>query len=179
VKDKDEKKERTVKIPVIEISGDRIKGGNALVVPLSRPAAEIIRRLPRIEGSAFVFPSAKNGDGTADRPASGYGKSKILMDALMLAELKKGDVSTTLTPWRVHDLRRTCRSGLSRLHIESDIAELAIGHALTGVRKIYDRYDYLYERHEALEQWGDFVVELVTPPPPAQADNVLPFQKAG
>lgn len=163
---------------MLEIDGSRIKGGKPLVVPLSRPALAIVRTLPRIGSSAFVFPSAKNGDGAEDRPASGYGKAKILMDALMLADLQKQDAKAKLMPWRVHDLRRTCRSGLSRLQIPADIAELAIGHALTGVRKIYDRYDYLAERRDALDRWGEHVLDLVTPTPAAGAD-ILRMQRRG
>jgi len=158
----DDGKERTVKVPVLEISGERIKGGKPLVVPLSPPALDIIRELPRIGKSGLVFTT------TDAAPVSGYSKAKTILDAFMLAELRKaatepGDAK--LEPFRLHDLRRTCRSGLSRLKVSADIAEMAIGHSLAGVRKIYDRYDYLAEKQDALDKWGARVLELVTPPP--------------
>jgi integrase len=152
----------------LEIAGDRTKIGKPLVVPLSEPALEIVKALPRIGKSPYVFPSAKG----VDRPASGYGKAKIILDDLMLAEFRKmapdrDPIEVTLEPFVIHDLRRTCRSGLSQLQVPPDIAELAIGHQLTGVRKIYDRYVYLAERREALEKWGAHVMTLVAPPPMA------------
>jgi integrase len=59
--------------------------------------------------------------------------------------------------WTLHDLRRTVRSGLSGLRVDgshrigSDIAERVLGHVVGGVRGIYDRYEYLDEKREALD----------------------------
>jgi len=144
---------------ILEISGERIKGGRALVVPLSRPAVGVIGNLPRVGNADFVFSRGK-------APVSGYGRTKPILDALMLVELCKTNAVAllSLTPWRLHDLRRTARSGLARLGVAADIAEMCVGHALSGMRRTYDRYDYLPEKRAALEKWGAHVLALTTPP---------------
>lgn len=51
----------------------------------------------------------------------------------------------------VHDPRRTCRSLLAESGVPGHVAERCLNHKLKGVEGIYDRYDYLDERREALE----------------------------
>ena len=51
----------------------------------------------------------------------------------------------------VHDLRRTCRSLLASLSVPPHVAERCLNYKLKGVEAIYDRYDYLEERSEALK----------------------------
>ena len=53
--------------------------------------------------------------------------------------------------WRLHDLRRSSRSLLSRAGVNSDIAERCLGHAIPGVRRVYDRHHYLPEMRQAFE----------------------------
>ena len=62
--------------------------------------------------------------------------------------------------WPIHDLRRTARSRLSRL-THSDVAEKIVGHSFQGVRKIYDRYDYLEEQTQAYKAWWKEVDSIV------------------
>ncbi len=50
----------------------------------------------------------------------------------------------------VHDLRRTCRSLLAEAGVAGHVAERCLNHKLKGVEGIYERYDYLDERREAL-----------------------------
>jgi integrase len=79
-------------------------------------------------------------------------------------------------PWRIHDLRRTVRTGLSQLSVPPHIAELVIGHSIGGIVKVYDRYDYLAERREALTRWADHVLTIVGERP--RSENVVPIGEA-
>jgi integrase len=63
----------------------------------------------------------------------------------------------------LHDLRRTCRTGLSRLKIEPHIAERVLNHVQPGVAGVYDRFAYLDEKRAALEKWSDHLVDLGDP----------------
>ncbi len=80
--------------------------------------------------------------------------------------------------WRIHDLRRSVRTGMSGLktpaghRVGADIAERVLGHVIGGVRGIYDRYAYLDEKREALELWAARIGEIVNPPP----TNVVPLR---
>ena len=70
-----------------------------------------------------------------------------------------------------HDLRRTLRSGLSRLRIDHDVKEAVLAHVKPGVVGTYDRYDLADEKRTALEQWGARLRDIVSPPP----ENVVSF----
>jgi hypothetical protein len=45
-------------------------------------------------------------------------------------------------PSQHRDLRRTARTLMSRMGIDSKIAEHALAHVPPGVEKVYNRYDY-------------------------------------
>jgi hypothetical protein len=57
-------------------------------------------------------------------------------------------------PFHLHDLRRTCRTGLARLKIPPHIAERVLNHAQERIAGTYDVYDYLEERRAALNAWA-------------------------
>src|SRR5262245_44880702 len=64
----------------------------------------------------------------------------------------------TFTP---HDLRRTCRTLMSRLGVEHDIAELAIGHKRTGLDRLYN-FDQAWQlRCDAFAKVSDHVAALL------------------
>jgi integrase len=54
--------------------------------------------------------------------------------------------------WRLHDLRRTARSLMSKAGVRPDVAELCLGHVVGGVKETYDRYDYASEMADALRR---------------------------
>ena len=54
---------------------------------------------------------------------------------------------------RPHDIRRTVRTRLPGLGVSPDIAERCLNHAVGGIRAVYDHYDYLKEKREALNLW--------------------------
>jgi integrase len=66
-----------------------------------------------------------------------------------------------VAPFNVHDLRRTVRTGLGRLGVRPDIAELVIGHKRSKLIETYDRHRYPEERRDALERWSAHLATLV------------------
>jgi integrase len=153
------------------IPAARMKGKNSTarphVVPLTRDMMGILDALPRFNGGDYLF-SANFSAG----PVWLNSKIKKRLDAMMLEELreaarKRGDDpdKVTLTPWRNHDLRRTLRSGLSRLRINSDIGEAILAHVKPGVAGVYDRYDLADEKRHALELWAARLRSITEPPP--------------
>lgn len=134
------------------IPGARRKTGEAHLVPLSSLAMEIISGLPRIAESPFLFPGP-----VSRKPVAGHsdGKDETIR---LLAE-----AGHELPDWRWHDLRRTCRTNLSRLGVPPHISELVIGHAVTGLLKVYDRWQYLEEKRAALEAWAGLIRDTLDP----------------
>jgi integrase len=116
-----------------------------LVRPLSKSVLAIIKSLP--SRNAYVF------GGRGDVAINGKDRSK-----------KRLDLDSGVTGWRLHDLRRTARSLMSRAGVPSDHAELCLGHVLTGVRGTYDRHAYQAEKAAAFEKLADLVAEIVHTP---------------
>ena len=154
------------------LAAEATKAGRAHIVPLPAPVVAILAGLPRL--GAYVFAgtgrrSAKR-DGAANAgagaacPISGFAKCKARID-----RLAGGDA---IEPWTLHDLRRTCATGLARLGIDRLLISKLLNHADRSVTAIYDRHAYLAEKRAALAAWGEHVAGLTEPP----AGNVVPLR---
>ena len=99
----------------------------------------------RIKTFVFSF------DGT--KPFQDFGRAKRELDEL-----------SGVTGWRLHDLRRTCVSGMARLGIPPHVADKILNHqsgTISGVAAVYQRHDFLAERKDALERWSAHVAKIV------------------
>lgn len=74
------------------------------------------------------------------------------------------DANARVGDWRVHDLRRTARSLMSRAGVQSEHAERVLGHAIDGVEGIYNRHSYDDEKAKALEKLAALIGRIVNPP---------------
>ena len=91
----------------------------------------------------------------------------------MIAEQRKAAKLKPMPEWRLHDLRRTARSLMSRAGVSSDIAEMVPGHKLTGVRGVYDRHSYAAEKRDALEKLAGLIALILNPP----SGNVVKLER--
>ncbi len=121
---------------------ERSKSGNAISIPLSDEVLEWLQELYiRANHSEFVFPKR--------RASKRFGH--ISPDTLNAAVQKlHRENKLSVEHFTIHDFRRTCRSMLASEGVPGHIAERCLNHKLKGVEGIYDRYDYLNERREAL-----------------------------
>lgn len=149
------------------IPAARMKGRDGHVtefaVPLTDDILAVLKTLPRLNGGEFLF-SYSNGR----KPMQMSGQVKDAVDARMLRTLralarKRGELAKVMANWTNHDIRRTMRSGLSRLRVDRDIREAVLAHKLTGVEGVYDRHDYFAEKKDALERWVAHVRRLAQP----------------
>ena len=69
-----------------------------------------------------------------------------------------------MTDWRLHDLRRTAKTGMSRLRIPGRVSEAVLSHVIAGVEGVYDRHGYIDEMREALNAWAAYVEALSSSP---------------
>ncbi|HKQ14437.1 MAG TPA: hypothetical protein VJT80_13465, partial [Steroidobacteraceae bacterium] len=60
----------------------------------------------------------------------------------------------------LHDLRRTCRTGLARLKVEPHIAERVLNHAQEKIAGTYDQWAYIDEKRAALDKWATHLLSL-------------------
>jgi integrase len=130
------------------------KGSHDHLVPLSGTARAIIESMPK--ESELVFANRSGGR------IRGFAEHKRRLDEL-----------SGVRDWRLHDLRRTARTLLSRAGVPSDHAERCLGHVIGGVRGVYDRYEFRTEKLAAFESLARLVDWIVNP---AAADNVVPMR---
>jgi integrase len=126
------------------------------LVPLSDLALKIIGTKAKDAGP-YVF-----SNDSGKKPFGGYSKAKKLLDA-KLAETRAKDGREPIPRWTLHDLRRTARTLMSS-EVGSDIAERVVGHVISGVRGVYDRYEYRDEKRDALDKLARRVERILNPP---------------
>ena len=74
------------------------------------------------------------------------------------------DQLSGVTGWRLHDLRRTCVSGMARLGVAPHVADKILNHqvgTISGVAAVYQRHEFLAERRAALDLWGAHVDRIL------------------
>jgi integrase len=84
------------------------------------------------------------------------------------------DRESGIEDWRLHDLRRTVRSGLAELGISYEIAERVIGHAMPMLERTYNVFSYREEKRRTLERWARHLTVVVTDG--HSAPNVVPLR---
>ncbi len=165
----------------LTLPGSRTKNGEPHEIPLSDAAVEIIKALPRIEGKAGLVFST-----TGATPVSGFSRSREVIERAMVAELRKAAIERgddpekveAPKPWTLHDLRRTCASGMASLKIAPHVIEAVLNHksgSIKGVAAVYNRYNYSAEKRAALEAWGRYLDAIVSG---ENASNVVDLAKA-
>jgi integrase len=168
-------KDRTWIIPASRMKGTAERARDH-VVPLTDAMLAILDELPRFKRGDYLFSFSFGAKpGSVDDKIKNKIDAKMLRSLRALARLRGEDPARVrLEPWVNHDLRRVVRSGLSRLRIDHDVAEAVLSHAKPGIAGVYDQYDLLDEKREALELWGARVREIVEPAP----DNVVKLVRA-
>ncbi len=134
------------------IPAENTKTGRGHVVPLTEWAVREFATLKRLaEGSPWVLP-ASTGTQHVDPKQLTRGVSKC----------KKRFKARGIIQFTLHDLRRTCRTGMARLKVEPHIAERVLNHAQERIPGTYDRYEYQEEKRVALEKWANHL-EMLRP----------------
>ena len=86
-------------------------------------------------------------------PPSGFGKAKERLDAI-LARLNG---SGPMTPWTLHDIRRSVASGMAEIGVTLPVIEKVLNHvsgSFAGIVGIYQRHDFGKEKRAALDAWA-------------------------
>ncbi|MGR0481686.1 MAG: tyrosine-type recombinase/integrase [Candidatus Electronema sp. V4] len=128
---------------------ENTKNSSSHLVPLSQPVIEILKaRKTQSNGEIWVFPSCYNKTKTGHAATQKEARKR-------LAEL------SGITGWTNHDLRRTARTIMSRLQIQQHIRERVLNHVQQGVAGVYDQYDYMQEKKDALDKLAQEIMQLV------------------
>jgi integrase len=124
----------------------RTKNAKAHVVHLSEQSMAVLTRADQPGSYVFSLLGTK--------PFREFSRAKRRLDEL-----------SGVTGWRLHDLRRTCVSGMARLGVAPHVADKILNHqagTISGVAAVYQRHDFLAERRAALDLWGAHVGRVLT-----------------
>lgn len=144
---------------------ERTKTEAAIAIPLPKQAVEALQDLFRMSGhSDYLRPAIKAQDRMLPHIHEG-----TLNVALSKVKKNMPDVET----FCIHDLRRTARTQLSALGVQSHIAERCLNHKLKGIEGRYDTYDFFDERKGALQLLANCLESLESGNPV----NVIPIRK--
>jgi integrase len=138
--------ETDAKRGMIVLAPARTKNKRRHELPLSTQALAILARRPRRNSSAFVFGS------TQSQGWSNWSRAKADLDQ-----------RARIADWTLHDLRRTCATGMAELGVQPHIIEAVLNHVSghkAGVAGIYNRAKYEGEMRSALQRWADHVDEI-------------------
>ncbi len=127
------------------LPASRTKNGRPHFVHLSNEATAVLNRTPTMGDFVFSLSGTK--------PFQSFSAAKRDLDKL-----------SGVSDWRLHDLRRTCVSGMARLGIAPHVADKVLNHqtgTISGVAAVYQRHEFLAERKVALERWGTHMALLL------------------
>ncbi len=150
---------------VWSIPAARMKSKRPHIVPLSRPAREIIEAQPKGAAGDYVFSATFGRTSYA-----GWRRAAVdLRDAASLSE-----------PWVIHDLRRSFATGLGEiLNTEESLIGRALGHSARsrmGVTSRYELSQRLGKVRSAVDAWADLLLSQVHG---AAESNVVTLVGAG
>jgi integrase len=125
----------------------RTKNGHEHIVPLPPMAITILSSMRPLGKCEYVF----SLDGR--KPVQGISHFKRrVADAMGVDD------------WRLHDLRRTCATGLQRLGVRLEVTEAILNHvsgSKAGIVGIYQRHDWAEEKIEAMARWSAKLEQLI------------------
>jgi integrase len=123
-------------------------------VPLSDQARAIVDNLHMLTGvTDYVFASQSNR--VENQPV------EWLQKAVLRVRKESG-----VEDFRIHDLRRTAASYMAKIGVGRTVLGKVLNHkGLAGddqVTAIYDRHDYMDEKHQALNRWGGYLQDILS-----------------
>jgi integrase len=131
------------------IPAERMKAGREHRIPLSDPAIELLRGLPREHGNGFVFIGAR-------QPRL----SEATMGRLFRDRLHRSET--------IHGFRSSFRDWAGEsTAFPPDVCEAALAHIKGKTERAYQRGDLFNKRRKLMELWAKFC----TTPPPAKVKD--------
>ena len=135
-----------LEVGIWTVPAERMKMSREHRVPLTGEAVDLLKGLPRFEGSEFVFPAVKGGQ-ISDMTISAVMRRQAFSDKR---------TGRTAVP---HGLRSTFRDwAAERTEYPRDMAEIALAHQVGGdVERAYRRGDQMEKRRAMMAAWGRFL----------------------
>jgi len=115
-------------------------------VPLSRQAVKLLRELHKLTGNGPLLFPGNRGTG---RPIS----ENTLNAALLRLDIPKSEHVP-------HGFRHTASTLLNEQRFDADLIEVQLHHSGEGVRRVYNRAQYIEHRRKMMQAWSDYLDQL-------------------
>jgi integrase len=136
-------KDRIIRIPAQRMKVKK----KAHLIPMSNHVIEVLTMLRNENlNSTYCFPSARSK------------KRHITADSLRIAIRSAGIDKETFT---THGFRHMGSTRLHELGYNKDVIESQLAHEIGGVRGIYNQAEYLEDRKVMMENWSQWLVNLL------------------
>jgi integrase len=136
------------------------KNRRETIVPLTPYALSLFQRLKVLtnEDHDFVFPSRI----LAERDGVDTHMRRVFYEKRII----KIRASAKLVDFTIHDLRRTATTYWGKIRIgenqlSRELKKRLLNHTLADVTAVYDRFEYLDEKREALSKWENLLFEMI------------------
>jgi hypothetical protein len=116
------------------------KSGQDHKLPVTRQLQELLAQCIADTRSDLFFPSSRTG-----QAMKGWSKLHATIKIASGVDFEH------------HDLRRTFKTGLDALGVDSDISEICLNHTRQGLEAIYNRNEATLEIRSAFDLWGNHV----------------------
>jgi integrase len=127
----------------LTLPGHRVKNSREHTLPLSTQAMAILERTPRRNSSDYLF---------GERGFQDWNRAKTMLDERI-----------GIADWHLHDLRRTCATGMAELGVQPHHIEAVLNHQSghkASVAGIYNRAKYADEMRSALQRYADWLDQI-------------------
>jgi integrase len=128
----------------IKLPKGRCKNKHEHLVALTAPALEILKQARLEQGADRLFVFGAGGAAGFTR----WAHDKRGLDSRL---------GTAVAPWRLHDLRRTCATGMADIGVQPHVVEAALNHF---ERNAYNWAAYENEKRDALNRWATHVTDV-------------------
>ena len=140
------------------VPASRMKNGREHRVPLTPDAVAVLKALPRLDGSPYVF-FAPRGGMLSDMSIS------AVMRRMQEALTKQGEKGyldpRNKRPAVPHGMRSTFRQWAAEQGYPRDMAEIALAHFIgSEVERAYQRSDMLDRRRDMMVAWATHLTDL-------------------
>ena len=126
------------------------KNSREHVLPISSLGRSILQAASEATTSQLLFHAL----GRPESTFNGWSKCKAALDR-----------RSSVTNWRLHDLRRTYATNLQRLGVKHEVIECLLNHISgyrSGVAGVYQRHTFLPEMREAVEIYEKWLQSLLS-----------------
>ncbi|SOD17720.1 tyrosine-type recombinase/integrase [Nitrosomonas ureae] len=130
----------------ITLPSERTKNKRQHIIPINDSMVKIINMNPKLHDT-YLFPASNN------EPQKVDGFSQAISRLLKNIEID---------PFTPRDLRRTFKTLTGKAGISKEIRDRLQNHSLNDVSSLhYDKYDYLKEKRDAMNEWNDYFLEII------------------